>query len=827
MSENISRDNLQGDLDKVLVAVRNLAINSSDSQMRISHTVFAIVVQPNIVNGLIIDELQENVDDLVRELKAHYETETDKLYNKGDNIMYVPELVGLITSMVGVLNKGELLSVEDFFIKLIEIDDPVIPILTKHIAKDRITDRIKNLRTASNVSMHDEEQDDIMPVKLKKEKSKTPFLDNFGRDLTVLASQGKLDPVYGRDSETERVAQILARRQKNNPILIGEPGIGKTAIAEKLATIIFEKVCPYPLLNKRVVSLDLASIVAGTKYRGQFEERTKKLLDEVRANPDVILFIDEIHMLIGAGNAAGTMDAANIFKPALARGEVQCIGATTTDEYRESIEQDGALERRFQKIIVDEPSFEDTMEIIRILKPRYEDFHKVTYTEDAILEIVRLSDRYITNRFFPDKAIDVMDEAGARCHIGLVPPPILSKLEKELSELREQKQETVLNDDYENAIVIRDTESKLETQLKEETDKWKNEVTKNKKVVTADIIAKVISIMTKIPVDAISKEEKKHLMEIDNTLIKYVKGQNEAIKTVASSIKRNRLGLAKSTKPIGVFLFIGNTGIGKTYLAKMLAKHVFGNEKNLIRFDMSEYSQEFNISRLIGSAPGYVGFEKGGQLTEQVRNNPYSVVLFDEIEKAHPKVYNVLLQLFDEGRLTDEMGKTTNFKNTIIIMTSNVGSQELQQHGNGIGYNAQTLDNKTSHSIIEKAMKNKFKPEFINRIDEIVQFNMLQEDDIKEIIKLQLLELAYRAKENNYNLVVKPKVHQIIFDEGYSTDYGAREIQRTIRKLIENPISDKLLKENVIDNITITVNVKNNKINITLEQPYPVEQLSK
>lgn len=595
---------------------------------------------------------------------------------------------------------------------------------------------------------------------------------------------------------------------------------GKTAIIEKLAISISSKECPPALYNKRVISLDLAALVAGTKYRGQFEERIKKLIDEVRNNPNIILFIDEIHMLVGAGNAAGSMDAANIFKPALARGELQCIGATTLNEYRESIEQDGALERRFQKLIIEEPSAADTLEIIKALKLKYEEFHKVEYSDAAIIEIVRLADRYISNRYFPDKAIDVMDEAGARCQIGLMAPPIIAQLEKELKDVLFKKQETVLNDDYEQAGHLLAEERKIITRIDNETKKWQKTVSTEKRLITPDMIAKTVSIMTKIPVDKLSQSERNQLLNVDKLLKEYVVGQDEAIDLVSSSIKRNRLGLSKSTKPIGVFLFVGNTGVGKTYLAKMLAKYVFGSENNLIRFDMSEYSQPFNISRLIGSAPGYVGYEKGGQLTERVRNSPYSVVLFDELEKAHSDVYNVLLQLFDEGRLTDEQGRTVNFKNTIIIMTSNIGSKELQIHGKGMGYGNNKLNVQKANSIIEKAMKDKFKPEFLNRIDEVVQFNLLGEEHIKGIVELQLKELVTRARENNYFIRIHESVGSFLFEKGFSEEYGAREVGRTVQRLIENPISDELLKCSIVENIIIDVTIEDGAVKISVLPPY-------
>jgi ATP-dependent Clp protease ATP-binding subunit ClpC len=815
------REKLQKDLDRVFVATSQLAMNVKDSHLRLSHAVYATMAQSNIISNIIIDELGENVDALMIDLKALYESQSDNDYKPNEPPPFSDVLKRVINNLLMALPKGELLSVEAFFLDIFLTDDPVVDVLVKHnVTKALIEERIKEIRMASNVSNRDEDEEDLAFKPKQKKVSKTPFLDDFGRDLTEMAAKNELDPVFGRDEESERLAQILARRKKNNPVLIGDPGVGKTAIVEKLALSIYNKTCPPPLFGKRLVSLDLAALVAGTKYRGQFEERIKKLIDEVRNNKHIIVFIDEIHMLVGAGNAAGSMDAANIFKPALSRGELQCIGATTINEYRESIEQDGALERRFEKIIVNEPSAADTIQMLHSVKQKYEDHHKVIYSNEAIIEMVRLADRYITNRFFPDKAIDIMDEAGARCRIGLVLPPILTQIEKELAELLVQKEKTVLTDNYERAIVLRDREKELRIQLEAETLKWQKSVDTDKKVITPDMISKVVSVMTKIPVDKISQSERKQLSNIDQILKQIVIGQDDAIESVASSIKRNRLGLAKSNKPIGVFLFIGSTGVGKTYLAKMLAKHIFGSENNLIRFDMSEYSQPFNISRLIGSAPGYVGYEKGGQLTERVRNNPYSVVLFDEIEKAHPDVYNVLLQLFDEGRLTDEMGKTTNFKNTIIIMTSNVGSKELQSYGKGIGYAAHTLDNATAHSIIEKAMKNKFKPEFINRIDEIVQFNILEESYIKSIVQLQLTELITRAKDNNYILTIAPEVNDIIFKEGYNSEYGAREIQRTIQRMIENPISDELLKQDIVDNITIDVKVEDEKITVSLTPPY-------
>lgn len=819
------RDNLEQNLDRLFAQTKQLAESTDDGFMRISHFVYAAIAGNNIISQIIIDRLNDvgTLDNMMVELKNNYESESDRSQGGSTNriVKFSRVLEAAVNMLTSSLELGQLVSIEALFLKLYESDDQSIQILLKYgITNSILQEDIKGIRMASNVSMGDEDESDNGFKPKGKKNSKTPFLDDFGRDLTEMAAQGKLDPVYNREEESERVAQVLARRKKNNPVLIGDPGIGKTAIIEKLAISINAKQCPVPLFNKRVVSLDLASLVAGTKYRGQFEERIKKLIDEVRNNPNIILFIDEIHMLVGAGNAAGSMDAANIFKPALARGELQCIGATTLNEYRESIEKDGALERRFQKLIIDEPSAADTLEIIKTIVPKYEEFHKVTYTEAAISEIVRLSDRYISNRFFPDKAIDVMDEAGARCQVGLVAPAIISELEKKLQRVLREKQETVLTDNYEKAGELLEDERKISIQIAEETKKWQKNVVTERKVITPDMIAKTVSIMTKIPIDKLSQTERNQLLSVDKVLKEVVVGQDEAVDMVSSSIKRNRLGLSKSTKPIGVFLFIGSTGVGKTYLAKTLAKYVFGSENNLIRFDMSEYSQPFNISRLIGSAPGYVGYEKGGQLTEKVRNNPYSVVLFDEIEKAHPDVYNILLQLFDDGRLTDEQGRTVNFKNTIIIMTSNVGAKELQMFSGGIGYTKSNDKKENARSIIEKAMKDKFKPEFLNRIDEVVQFNALEKEDIRGIVDIQLAEMIKRAQENNYFIRIKEGVADFIHEKGYSEEYGAREVGRSVQRLIENPISDELLKLDVIENAIIEVSVENEEIKIQINQPY-------
>ena len=630
-------------------------------------------------------------------------------------------------------------------------------------------------------------------------KSKTPVLDNFGRDITSLAEQEKLDPVVGREKEIERVSQILSRRKKNNPLLIGEPGVGKSAIAEGLALRIIQKRVSRILYNKRVVSLDLASLVAGTKYRGQFEERMKALMNELEKNDDIILFIDEIHTIVGAGGATGSLDASNMFKPALARGEIQCIGATTLDEYRQNIEKDGALERRFQKILVEQTSNEETLEILKNIKERYENHHNVNYTDEALSACVDLTDRYMSDRFLPDKAIDALDEAGSRVHINnmSVPQEIID-LESQLDQVRELKNSVVKKQKYEEAAKLRDDEKRVERLLVDAQDRWQEESKQNRVTVTDNDIADVVSMMTNIPVNKIVKSEKNKLSKLTKIIGSKLIGQQEAVEKVVKAIQRNRAGLKAPDKPIGSFIFLGQTGVGKTQLAKILASEIFESEENLIRVDMSEYMEKFAISRLIGSPPGYVGYEEGGQLTEKVRRRPYSVILLDEVEKAHPDIFNMLLQVLDDGFLTDSLGRKINFQNTIIIMTSNVGARQVKDFGRGLGFETasqKAQSQEIEKGVIEKELKKTFSPEFLNRIDDIVVFNPLEQKDIRKIVDIELVKLIQRIDQLGYKIVVSDPAKDFIAEKGYDSKYGARPLNRAIQKYVED-----LLAEHVVNN---------------------------
>ena len=631
-----------------------------------------------------------------------------------------------------------------------------------------------------------------------KPKSKTPVLDNFGRDLTSYAIQGKLDPVIGRESEIERVSQILSRRKKNNPLLIGEPGVGKSAIAEGLALRIVEKKVSRILYNKRVVTLDLASIVAGTKYRGQFEERMKAVMNEIEKNENIILFIDEIHTIVGAGGATGSLDASNMFKPALARGEIQCIGATTLDEYRQYIEKDGALERRFQKIIVQPTDINETIDILRNIKDKYETHHNVNYTDQAIIACVKLTDRYISDRFLPDKAIDAMDEAGSRVHItNMDVPKNIVDLEKELESVRIHKNSVVKKQRYEEAAKLRDDEKRIEKDLLLAQEKWQEDLKKHRETVSEDDISQVVSMITGIPINKIAKAELNQLSNLDKKIHGRVVGQEKAVQKVVKAIQRNRAGIKDPNKPIGSFIFLGQTGVGKTQLAKILSDELFNGADSLIRIDMSEYMEKFAVSRLIGAPPGYIGYEEGGQLTEKVRRKPYSVILLDEVEKAHPDVFNMLLQVLDEGILTDSLGRKIDFKNTVIIMTSNIGAREVKDFGNGVGFGTESLKAQESKNIrktIEKSLKKAFSPEFLNRVDEIVIFNSLEKEDLKKIIKIELNYLIKRTKELGYNIKVTPKALNFLCEKGFDKKYGARPLKRAIQKYVEDLLAEEIVK---------------------------------
>ncbi len=653
-------------------------------------------------------------------------------------------------------------------------------------------------------------------------KSKTPVLDNFGRDLTKMAEENRLDPIVGREKELQRIAQILSRRKKNNPILIGEPGVGKSAIAEGLALRIVERKVSRALFNKRIVTLDLASLVAGTKYRGQFEERMKAVLNELEKNDNIILFIDEIHTIVGAGNASGSLDASNMFKPALARGELQCIGATTLDEYRQYIEKDGALERRFQKILVDPTTPEETIDILNNIKEKYEDHHLVKYADDAIKACVNLTNRYISDRYLPDKAIDALDEAGARVHISNIHVPAeIINLEHSIDEIKEQKTSAIKAQKFEEAAQFRDIERQYTEELNRAKKRWEEEAQIHREEVTEENVAEVVAMMTGIPVQNIAQSESQRLVNMEKILQSEVIGQEEAIKKVVKAIRRNRAGLKDPSKPIGSFIFLGPTGVGKTYLAKMLAKFLFDSADALIRVDMSEYMEKFAVSRLVGAPPGYVGYEEGGQLTEKVRRKPYSIVLLDEIEKAHPDVFHLLLQVLDDGVLTDGLGRRVDFKNTIIIMTSNIGSRQLKDFGQGVGFSTSAKkQSRSSHAqgVIENALKRAFAPEFLNRIDDVVIFESLEREDIHKIIDIELSHLYKRIHEMNYKIKVTEKAKDFIIEKGWDEQFGARPLKRAIQKYIEDHLAEEIIISSIKegDTINVGVDVKKDDIKITI-----------
>lgn len=651
----------------------------------------------------------------------------------------------------------------------------------------------------------------------------TPYLDNYGIDLTKAAEGGKLDPVVGREKEIERIAQILSRRKKNNPILIGEPGVGKSAIAEGLALRIVEKRVSRALFGKRIISLDMTAVVAGTKYRGQFEERIRAILTEVKKHPDVILFIDEIHTIVGAGSAAGSMDAANMLKPALARGEIQCIGATTLDEYRKNIEKDGALERRFQKVLVGPTSPEETLQILRNIKDKYEEHHNVTYTDEALEACVRLTDRYVTDRYFPDKAIDAMDEAGSRIHLTHISvPQEIEEQERLIEEAQQHKNEAIRLQNFELAASFRDRENQYTEQLERLKNEWKEKLKDNRETVDAPQIEEVVSMISGVPVQRMAQAEGVRLKGMKQVLLSKVIGQDKAVETLVRSIQRSRVGLKDPNKPIGTFLFLGPTGIGKTHLAKELAKNMFGTTDAIIRIDMSEYMEKFTVSRLIGAPPGYVGYEEGGQLTEKVRRHPYSIVLLDEIEKAHSDVFNMLLQVMDEGRLTDSLGRTVDFKNTIIIMTSNIGTRQLKEFGKGIGFTAQTGENEKEHanSVIRKALNKSFAPEFINRLDEIVTFDQLDIASLEKIIDIELTGLYKRIEGCGYHLLLDQEAKRFVAEKGYDVQFGARPLKRSIQNHLEDGLAELIINEEpqTGDTLHVYMNAQGDGVEMKVEK---------
>lgn len=672
---------------------------------------------------------------------------------------------------------------------------------------------------------YEEQESFSAPKKVSDIKSKTPVLDNFGRDLTRAAEEGKLDPIVGREKEIERVSQILSRRKKNNPILIGEPGVGKSAIAEGLALRIVQRKVSRVLFNKRVVTLDLASLVAGTKYRGQFEERMKAVMNELEKSPDVILFIDEIHTIVGAGGASGSLDASNMFKPALARGEIQCIGATTLDEYRQYIEKDGALDRRFQKVMVEPATHEETLEILNRIKDKYEEHHNVIYTPEALEACVTLTSRYITDRFLPDKAIDALDEAGSRVHLtNIHVPQSIIDIEEKIEEVKMEKNKVVRSQKYEEAAKLRDTEKRLLEELEKEKSAWEAETRTKRYTVTEENVAEVVSMMTGIPVQRVSQSDSQKLLNMAEAMKGRIIGQDEAVHKLVKAIQRTRAGLKDPKKPIGSFIFLGPTGVGKTELAKELARFMFDSEDALIQVDMSEYMEKFAVSRLVGAPPGYVGYEEGGQLTEKVRRKPYSVVLLDEIEKAHPDVFNLLLQVLEEGQLTDSLGRKVDFRNTIIIMTSNIGVRQLKEFGQGVGFTTSARENQAdahSRSVIESALKRAFAPEFLNRIDDVIVFNSLNKEDIFKIIDIELKSLFSRIEGLGYSIQLTDKAKEYIADKGYDSNFGARPLKRAIQKYLEDPIAEEILKGELKPNATLVVDLDEEKKEIIIRGENP------
>ncbi len=765
--------------------------------------------------GVPLDELRAEIE------KVSKGTATHEIKNLANiPLTRASEKVLKITYLEAKIFKAQLIGTEHLLLSILRDPDNLgTQILNKFdVAYDVVKEMLEYQNDQPTASSDTDDPDDdsskmfgsgANPSKEKKgtEKSRTPVLDNFGRDLTKLAEDNKLDPIVGREKEIERVAQILSRRKKNNPILIGEPGVGKTAIAEGLALRIIQKKVSRVLFGKRVVTLDLASLVAGTKYRGQFEERMKAVMNELEKSPDVILFIDELHTIVGAGGASGSLDASNMFKPALARGEIQCIGATTLDEYRQYIEKDGALARRFQMVMVDSTSVDETIQILENIKEKYEDHHHVSYTKEAMEACVKLSDRYISDRFLPDKAIDVMDEAGARVHINNIHvPDEIVKFEEAIEDVKKEKNRVVKSQKYEEAAQLRDKEKKLIEQLDLAKARWEEKTRTEKYTVTEDNVADVVGMMTGIPANRIAQKESNKLLGMADQLSGKVIGQEEAIKKLTKAIQRTRVGLKDPRKPIGSFIFLGPTGVGKTELAKVLANYLFDKEDTLVRIDMSEYMEKFSVSRLVGAPPGYVGYEEGGQLTEKVRRKPYSVVLLDEIEKAHPDVFNILLQVLDDGILTDGLGRRVDFRNTIIIMTSNIGVRDLKDFGAGIGFTTKAKrenEEEVMKSTIQSALKRAFSPEFLNRLDDVIVFNSLKREDIHKIIDLTLGKLFARITTLGYNVELSDKAKDFLAEKGYDQQFGARPLNRAIQKYLEDPVAEEILRGEIVEGGTI------------------------
>ena len=799
------------------------AVRLGNSYIGLEHVFLGIIdgKDNNVTN--ILDELKLDIEAFKQKLIASIKSNIIEKSNT-DNIPLTKQTERALkfTYIVAKEFNCEYIDPEHLMLAILHDDNNIVSQRLEYegINYDTFKSKVKKNNVEENIVKKEdiieepknslfEDDDDLEEVKPKEPtqhktsnaKSKTPVLDNFGRDLTLAAAENRLDPIVGREKELERVAQILSRRKKNNPILIGEPGVGKSAVAEGLALRIVQRKVSRALFNKRIVMLDLASVVAGTKYRGQFEERIKAILNELEKNPDIILFIDEIHTIVGAGNANGSLDASNMLKPALARGELQCIGATTLDEYRQYIEKDGALERRFQKVLIEPTTPEETVEILNNIKSKYEDHHLVKYDDDAIEACVKLTERYMSDRHLPDKAIDALDEAGSRVHISNINVPTrIIELEEKLENVREAKKLSIAEQRFEDAGQQRSEELIILEQLEKEKNEWENRTKIQREVVTKENVAEVVAMMTGVPVQRIAQNESDRLLQMDDELKGSVVGQDDAIKKIAKAIRRNRAGLKDPNKPIGSFIFLGPTGVGKTYLAKVLAKYLFDSEDTLIRIDMSEYMEKFAVSRLVGAPPGYVGYEEGGQLTEKVRRKPYSIVLLDEIEKAHPDVFHLLLQVLDDGQLTDSLGRKVDFKNTIVIMTSNIGSRQLKDFGQGVGFGTQAkkdAKDEYSRGVIENALKRSFAPEFLNRIDDVIVFNSLERSDIHKIIDIELKKVFKRINEMGYQVELTEKAHDFVAEKGWDDQYGARPLKRSIQKYVEDVLAEEIIRTKI------------------------------
>ncbi len=827
----------------VITYSREEALRLGHDYIGTEHLLLGIIREGEGTAVRLLKSLNVDLQELRKTVEQSIGTGNHKVSNLANiPLMKQAERALKITYLEAKLFKSAVIGTEHLILSILKDEDNVA---TKSLQKFKIDYEVMKSELElsksdpkaefpGTPSDDDADEDSFSASSTKKpvdSKSKTPVLDNFGRDLTKAAEEGKLDPIVGREKEIERVSQILSRRKKNNPILIGEPGVGKSAIAEGLALRIVQRKVSRVLFGKRVVTLDLASLVAGTKYRGQFEERMKAVMNELEKSPDVILFIDEIHTIIGAGGASGSLDASNMFKPALARGEIQCIGATTLDEYRQYIEKDGALERRFQKVIVEPATQEETLQILNNIKSKYEDHHNVIYTDEAIKACVTLTSRYITDRHLPDKAIDALDESGSRVHItNINVPKNIVEIEKKLEDIKEEKNKVVRSQKYEEAARLRDTERTLLEQLDAAKKTWEEESKTHREMVSEDNVAEVVAMMTGVPVQRISQNEGDKLVKMAELLQGKVIGQDEAVKKVVKAIQRNRAGLKDPNKPIGSFIFLGPTGVGKTQLAKILSKYLFDNDDALIRIDMSEYMEKFAVSRLVGAPPGYVGYEEGGQLSEKVRRRPYAVVLLDEIEKAHPDVFNLLLQALDDGMMTDSLGRKIDFKNTIIIMTSNIGARQLKDFGQGVGFSTtakKEFEDENSKGVIEGALKKAFAPEFLNRIDDVVMFNSLTRDDIHKIIDIELNSLYGRIQGLGYSIKISDEAKDYISDKGYDVQFGARPLKRAIQKYLEDPLAEEIIRSNLSEGDIIDVDFDKEKQEIKIKINKPKESKPK